>query len=225
MPTKEVHSVDRDSHARTGVTWPCRSRAARTKAASRRAALLLLLYPGCLLVGACAVEAERPAIPSDLEAVIAARDIEGRLRLEKQKLGAMVGREGVVPNLLTEGGSSTSVRELIGDRDGIGLLFLSHGEIPEAWNREVAQKGWRFDGKPVYPVLPKRTRFTASHEHLLRSAPEQVLFVETPMQGEMIYLASFPTLFVLDRLGRVALIQVGLFHERSYRVTAGEDTR
>ncbi len=129
-----------------------------------------------------------------------------------------------MPGLLAEGGSSTSVRDLIGDRDGIGLLFL-HGEIPEAWKREVVEKGWRFEGKPVYPVLPKGTRFTASHEHLLRSAPEQVLFVETPMQGEMIYLASFPTLFVFDRSGRVALIQVGLFHERSYRVTAGDDTR
>ncbi len=225
MLKDEARAVIHGSRAGTGLAWPWRSRTARTRVVCRRAALQLLLYPGCLLVGACAREAERPTIPSDLEAVIAARDPEGRLRLEKEKLGAMVGREGVVPGLLAEGGSSTSVRDLIGDRDGIGLLFMSHGDIPEAWKREVVEKGWRFEGKPVYPVLPKRARFTASHEHLLRSAPEQVLFVETPMQGEMIYLASFPTLFVFDRSGRVALIQVGLLHERSYRVTAGEDAR
>ena len=109
MLKDEARAVIHGSRAGTGLAWPWRSRTARTRVVCRRAALQLLLYPGCLLVGACAREAERPTIPSDLEAVIAARDPEGRLRLEKEKLGAMVGREGVVPGLLAEGGSSTSV--------------------------------------------------------------------------------------------------------------------
>lgn len=225
MLEAEARAVYRSSRAVTGVTWPWRSRTARRRVVVRRAALLLLLYHGCLLVGACAREAERPAIPSDLEAVIAARDPEGLYRLEREKLGALVGREGVIPELLTESGRPTSIRDLIGDGDGIVLLFMNPGNISKEQELEIAEMGWRYEGKPVYPVLPRVTRFTTLHEQVLRRAPSQVLFVETPMVGEMVYLRWSPTLFIFDRSGRVALIHVDFLRERGYQLTAVEEKR